>query len=226
MNPLRNVGARLGLGLAIVVAAALVLVDLIVVPSLEQNLVDSKISQLEEAAPRVANQILTSKNFTLDDAMQAASESASARVVYFTPLNLEPPKLLVVADSNAVTSVDVENDPVALRALRSGKTVSGTITARGQRYAEAGYYVLGGSVVLLRSSLHDTLRSIDLVRSRLVIAGLIALVASPSAVPHLTVTNEVRRPTLFDPPSDSPASDARTAWARLGLGSFSNATDE
>jgi len=47
--------------------------------------------------------------------------------------------------------------------------------------------------------------------------ALIALVASPSAVPRLTVTNEVRRPTLFDPPSDSPASDARTAWARLGL---------
>jgi hypothetical protein len=178
MNPLRSVGARLGLGLAIVVAAALVLVDLIVVPSLEDSLVDSKLSQLGEAAPRIANQILTSKNFTLDDAMQAASDSAAARVVYFTPLNLEPPKLLVVADSNSVTSVDVENDPIALRTLRSGRLVTGTVTTRRQRYAEAGYYVLGGSVVLLRSPLHDSLRSIHLVRRRLVIAGLIALVAS------------------------------------------------
>jgi signal transduction histidine kinase len=192
MNPLRSVGARLGLGLAVVVAAALVLVDLIVVPSLEESLIDSKISQLEEAAPRVANQILESKSFTLDDAMQAASESANARVVYFTPLNLEPPKLLVVADSNAVTSVDVENDPVALRALRSGRLVSGTVTARGQRYAEAGYYVLGGSVVLLRSNLHDSLRSIHLVRSRLVIAGLIALVAS-LIVGYLAATLFARR---------------------------------
>jgi signal transduction histidine kinase len=190
MNPFRSVGARLGLGLAIVVAAALVLVDLIVVPSLEQNLIDSKLSQLEEAAPRVADQILTSKNFTLDDAMQAASESANARVVYFTPLTLE--QLSVVADSNAVTSVDVENDPVALRALRSGKLVSGTVTARGQRYAEAGYYVLGGSVVLLRSSLHDSLRSIHLVRSRLVIAGVIALVAS-LLVGYLAATLFARR---------------------------------
>src|SRR4029079_10703935 len=98
MNPFRSVGARLGLGLAVVVAAALVLVDLIVVPSLEQNLVDSKIRQLEETATRGDNQILKTPSFTLDDAMQAASESANARVVYFTPLNLEPPKLLVVAD--------------------------------------------------------------------------------------------------------------------------------
>jgi signal transduction histidine kinase len=178
MNPLRSVGARLGLGLAIVVAAALVLVDLIVVPSLEQNLIDSKLSQLREVAPGVADQILGTPSFTLDEAMQSAAERANARVVYYTPLNLEPPRLLVVADSNAITSVDVENDPVAIRALRSGELVSGTVRARGQHYAEAAYYVLGGSVVLLRSSLHDSLRSIQLVRRRLVIAGLIALTAS------------------------------------------------
>jgi signal transduction histidine kinase len=178
MNPFRSVGARLGLGLAVVVAAALLLVDLIVVPSLEENLIDSKLSQLEEAAPRVANLILATPSFTLDDAMQSAAESANARVVYYTPLSLEPPKLLVVADSNAVTSRDVENDPVALKAFRSGSLVTGTVTTRSQRYAEAGYYVLGGSVVLLRSSLHDSLRSIHLVRSRLLIAGLIALTAS------------------------------------------------
>jgi hypothetical protein len=34
VNPLRSVGARLGLGLAVVVAFALLLVDLIVVPTL------------------------------------------------------------------------------------------------------------------------------------------------------------------------------------------------
>jgi two-component system, OmpR family, sensor kinase len=178
MNPFRSVGARLGLGLAIVVAAALVLVDLIVVPSLEQNLIDSKLSQLREAAPRVADQILATPSFTLDDALQSAAESANARVVYYNALSLEPPTLFVFADSNSVKSADVENDPVALRSLRSGELVTGTATAKGQRYAEAAYYVLGGSVILLRSPLHDSLRSIDLVRHRLVIAGLIALTAS------------------------------------------------
>src|SRR6266508_2182869 len=75
-------------------------------------------------------------------------------------------------------SADVEDDPVALRAFTSGELVTGTVTARNQRYAEAASYVLGGSVVLLRSSLHDSLRSVDLVRRRLVIAGVIALAAS------------------------------------------------
>jgi signal transduction histidine kinase len=177
MNPLRSVGARLGLGLAIVVAAALVLVDLIVVPSLEQSLIDSKLNQLREAAPRVAR-MLAVQSFTLDDVYQSAAESANARVVYYTPLNLEPPKLLVIGDSNLGKSGDVEDDPVALRAFTSGELVTGTVTARNQRYAEAAYYVLGGSVVLLRSSLHDSLRSVDLVRRRLVIAGVIALAAS------------------------------------------------
>jgi hypothetical protein len=46
VNPLRSVGARLGLALAVVVAAALILVDLIVVPSLERNLIDAKLHQL------------------------------------------------------------------------------------------------------------------------------------------------------------------------------------
>ena len=51
MNPLRSVGARLGLALAVVVAGALILVDLIVVPSLERNLINANLTRLEEAAP-------------------------------------------------------------------------------------------------------------------------------------------------------------------------------
>ena len=95
MNPLRSVGARLGLALAVVVAAALVLVDLIVVPSLERNLVNSKLSQLREAAPSIGSQLLNSSSFALDDNIQAASDSADARVVYFTVLTWSPPKLTV-----------------------------------------------------------------------------------------------------------------------------------
>jgi signal transduction histidine kinase len=40
------------------------------------------------------------------------------------------------------------------------------------------YPVFGGPILLLRAPLHDSLRSINLVRSRLVVAGLIALAAS------------------------------------------------
>lgn len=178
MNPLRSVGARLGLGLAVVVAAALLLVDLIVVPSLERNLIDAKIAQLEEAAPTVGTQLLNSQPYTLDATIQSAAVSADARVVYFMALVYDPPRLAVYADSSPVTSADVEDDRFALRAFTEARGVSGTVRSRGVRYAEAAYPVFGGPVVLLRASLHDSLRSIHLVRRRLVVAGLIALAAS------------------------------------------------
>jgi signal transduction histidine kinase len=178
MNPLRSVGARLGLALAVVVAGALILVDLIVVPSLERSLVNAKLTQLEEAAPSVGSQLLLSSSFTLDDTLQSAQQSSDARVVYFTPLTYNPPKLSVYGDSSPVTSTDVEDDRFALRAFAEARSTSGTVTTNGVRYAEAAYPLVDGSVVLLRASLHDSLRSIYLVRSRLVVAGLIALAAS------------------------------------------------
>jgi signal transduction histidine kinase len=179
MNPLRSVGGRLGLGLAIVVAAALVLVDLIVVPSLERNLIHAKLNQLQEAAPSIGSELLNAQPFNLDDTIQAAAGSADARVVYFTVLDWTSATLTVSADSSAVTSSDVENDPLVPRAFASyPHSVRGTIRSGGERYAEVAYPVLGGPVVLLRAPLNDSLRSIALVRRRLVVAGLIALAAS------------------------------------------------
>ena len=178
MNPLRSVGARLGLALAVVVAGALILVDLIVVPSLERNLINANLTRLEEAAPTAGSRLLLSSSYALDDTIQSAASSADARVVYFKPLTYDPPMLSVNGDSSAVTSTDVENDPLALRAFAEARAVHGTVTSGGVRYAEAAYPLIDGSVVLLRASLHDSLRSIHLVRSRLVVAGLIALAAS------------------------------------------------
>ena len=179
MNPLRSVGGRLGLGLALVVAGALVLVELIVVPSLERNLINSKLQRLREAAPSIGSQLLNSSSFTLDDTIQQASDSADARVVYFRVLTYSPPRLTVYADSNPVTSTDVDGDPLVPKAFAAyPRPVSGTISSGGERYAEVAYPVFGGPVVLLRAPLRDSLQSIHLVRRRLVIAGLIALAAS------------------------------------------------
>ena len=180
MNPLRSVGARLGLALAVVVAAALGLVDLIVVPSLERNLINAKLGRLREAAPTVGSQLLNSQRFNLDETIQSAAASVDARVVYFSPLVWgAQPKFTVEADSNAATSTDVENDPLVPRAFASyPRPVSGTVTTGDDRYAEVAYPLFGGPVVLLRAPLRDSLQSIHLVRRRLVVAGLIALAAS------------------------------------------------
>jgi len=177
VNPLRSVGTRLGLALAIVVAAALALVDLIVVPSLERNLVHAKIAQLRDAAPAIAAQY-ESKSAVIDPqpVLQAASESASARISVFT--RLDPQTLIPVADSNLASSSDLAQDPIAERSAARGVTVSGTVERRETRYAEVARLLPKGDVLLLSASLHDSLANIHLVRRRLLIAGLIALVAS------------------------------------------------
>jgi signal transduction histidine kinase len=175
MNPFRSVGGRLSLALAVVVAMALGLVDLIVVPSLEQNLIDSKLAQLRKAAPEIRRQVTETVTFNLDPVLNDAAQSANARVSVFT--TLDPDTLIPFADSNARSS-DLAEDPVALRVARSRREASGTVERRENRFAETALPLPGGSVLLLSASLHDSLANIHLVRRRLLIAGLIALAAS------------------------------------------------
>ena len=189
MNPLRSVGARLGLALAVVVAAALILVDLIVVPSLERNLIDAQAPQLSEAAPGIGSQLLNSANYNIDETIQSASDSADARVVYFDPITFHPPRLRVYADSNPVTSADIENDTLRAASLRPGsRAVKGTTTEHGIRYAEVAYPVFGGAGGAA-SGPRSTIRcgASTWSRRRLVVAGLIALggLAARSAISRL-----------------------------------------
>jgi signal transduction histidine kinase len=191
VNPLRSVRGRLGLALALVLIAALGLVDLIVVPSLERSLIDSKVSQLRRAVPSVARQIGSPVDAVyLTNRLQNAAAAANARVVVMTELS--PTHALAFDDSNIVNSEDVQDDPVALRALRLFERTSGTVTRDGQRFAEAAIPIGNGFVVLLSASLHDTLSNVDLVRRRILIGGLLALVAA-LAVGYAAATMFSRR---------------------------------
>ena len=175
MNPFRSVGARLSLALVVVVAAALALVDLIVVPSLERNLIHAKTAQLKESSKIVATQVSRATPFTVDDVVRGAGETANARVVVLSVLNTG--SFLTYSDSNP-RSRDVGSDPIALRAVKAGAEAFGTVERREQRYAEVARPLRNGYVLLLSASLHDSLANINLVRRRLLIAGLIALGAS------------------------------------------------
>jgi signal transduction histidine kinase len=182
VNPLRSVGARLALALALVVAGALVLADLIVVPSLERHLIDSKLNQLRHDTPPIAAPLGNSDEFALHGKIVKAAEEIDARVIYFEPLtarDFRDKVLTVFDDSSSVTSADVQNDPMVVRAFNAyPDSVSGTVTSGGERYAEVGYPLRNGAVVLVRAKLRGTLQSIHQVRRRFVIAGLIALLAS------------------------------------------------
>ena len=172
-----GVGVRLSLALLLVVALALGIVYAIVVPQLEHRLVSAKLNQLQRAVPVIA-QRLPLNRLLWDQYAANVQASANARVVIFDVVT--PPRTLLVAgDSNQVSSSDVENDQIAEQAANSRTLARGTVTRAGVRHAEVALPVdRGVAVVLLSASLHDSLGNVDLVRSRLLIAGGIALGAA------------------------------------------------
>ncbi|HEY7603362.1 MAG TPA: HAMP domain-containing sensor histidine kinase [Gaiellaceae bacterium] len=175
-----GVGARLALALFVVLAGALALVYLIVVPSLENRLVDSRVAVLEKAAPEIARD-LPSDRFRWPDFIEAASASANARVVVYDTIG--PPTALVVAgDSQNFRSSDVQRDALALHAAEKRVSAAGTTTHAGERFAEAAAPVPGTSlVVLVSSSLHEAEATARVARERLLLAGGLALAVALAA---------------------------------------------
>jgi signal transduction histidine kinase len=172
-----GVGSRLALALLVVLAGALTLVYLIVVPSLESRLVNARVSALERAAPEIARD-LPANRFRWPDFLEAQSASANARVVVFDTIG--PPVALVVAgDSQGFRSSDVQRDPIALNTAERRIAASGTITRGDERYAEAAAPVQrSSSVLLVSSSLHEALATVRVTRERLLLAGALAFVVA------------------------------------------------
>jgi signal transduction histidine kinase len=175
VNPLRTVGGRLALALLLVVAGALAIVYIVVVPSYERSLVNSRLADLDHTlhsimeVPRPPGSALN-QAWVEDD----AAPLANARVVVFhyLPNLLEP-----VADSNSGSSRDIEDDPVAMRALTHRGTVRGKVERGEDSYAEAAVATgPQGPVVLLSSSLHNDLQSVGVVQRRVIVAGALATV--------------------------------------------------
>jgi signal transduction histidine kinase len=172
VNPLRTVGGRLALALLLVVTGALAIVYVVVVPSYQRSLVDSRLADLEHTLRSVV-QLPRSSGTSFDRAWveRDAVPLTDSRVVVFHRSRgfLKP-----FADSSG-SSLDVLDDPVAERALHSRGPVRGVVSRADERFAEAAVSVgPGGPVVLLSSSLHNDLQSVGVVRRRVVVAGALA----------------------------------------------------
>jgi signal transduction histidine kinase len=176
VNPLRSVGARLSLALLLVVAGSLALVYLVVIPSLQSRLIDSKIAQLRKVLPDVRSLYAQDKNSSVLFVADAAA-SANARVVIFNYFSTAPAlTLAVLQDSQGSTpSTDVSADPIALRTATTANVEHGTAFRGGTRYAEIAFFTTDGEIVLLSSSLGDTLGAVGVARQRLFVAGGIVL---------------------------------------------------
>jgi signal transduction histidine kinase len=175
VNPLRSVGARLSLALLLVVAGALGLVYVVVVPQLQEHLISAKISQLRRSSGQVGRPL---GRLQWNDWVDRASlESNNARVILFS--SSPQPSLLSLADSNGVNTKDVpESDPIAVRAAVTNRLQSGRATRAGEQFAEVAAPAGRDLVALYSAPLHDTLSNVHLVQRRLLWAGLAALLLS------------------------------------------------
>ncbi len=169
---LRGIRLRLALALLVVVAGSLGVVYLIVVPSLETELVNAKLDQLEEDAQTVArnyrDQIGSEQEFA-----EGAAALFQARVVVYSILQNQP---FIFGDSNTTSSLDVARDPYALQATRTRQLERGTVERRNRKFAEVAVPLEDdGVVILLSDSLNDPISSLNLIERRLLFAGLLGL---------------------------------------------------
>jgi signal transduction histidine kinase len=187
-----TLGVKLAVALFAIVAGALGIVYLMVVPRLEERLVDAKIGQLEQAARPLVRQIRESVRegpVEVADTVEFASSNLDARIVVLRRFGDD--QLVRVADSDTGDAVEIARDPVALRAARLALRTSGRAERNDREYAEVAEPV-GNDVLLLSASIEDALATVGLVRRSLVAAGLVALAAA-AALAYLAALGLTRR---------------------------------
>ncbi len=172
--PRLSLSVKVGLALFGVVAGALAIVYLAVVPQLESRLVDAKIAELETVAPSVATAVGRRRQnpLELQDALTSLGESLDLRIVVFARLG---DQLVNVADSRRFDSGDVGTDPVALEALETTLPASGRVARDDEEFAEVARPLGSEYVVLVSAPLQDVLANVQLVSRSLIVAGAVSL---------------------------------------------------
>ena len=175
MNRYRTVGLKLTLALAGLVAGALAIVYLAVVPSLKDRLVDGRLDQLEQAAPQVIGSIEANPvGVGLDAILSTEGQERGVTLTVFDYLDQTPIKLIPVGDSRQVGQT-LTDDPIAQSAAEHGRTERGVVERGGVEFAQVAEPFGGDRVLLVAVPIEDTLETIALVQRRLLLAGLIAL---------------------------------------------------
>lgn len=170
-----GIRVRLALTLAGIVVVALAVAYVIVVPSLEQRVVDARLDQLQDLAVSLADD-MPEDRVRWPEAVDRFATTANARVVAFEVLSRTPPALAVFADSQRRESRDVQDDWVALRAALSGGLERGRVGVGTADHASVALPLEGGGILLFRAPLEDTLTTVELVKQRFLLATAFALV--------------------------------------------------
>ncbi len=177
-----GVGVRLSLGLVLLVAAALVIVYLAVVPTLEDRLIDQRRDELARTAARAANRYDTSLLTGADalitrDTVQSAGTASNSRA--FILEDLGEGVLRLIDDSLlGEPPPSLERNAVGLRALRTQGAAQGLVTRDGTQYVDVAVPLGedGQRVLLLTAPLTDALATVRTVERRMLAAGFVGLV--------------------------------------------------
>jgi signal transduction histidine kinase len=218
VNRLRHprLALKFGLALFVIVAGALLIVYLAVVPRLESRLVNAKLDDLERASTLVVSRFQKREPVDYGPIADSVSSSLGARVVVLQHLGGRT--MTNLADSNGLPSTDVLSDPIALEALASGRTATGRLERGDSERAEVGVPLDASTVVLLSAPLKDALADVALVKRTLIVAGLASLAVSllVGALAAWRFTRRIRRLETaaeriaagdFDHPISDPAQD-------------------
>jgi signal transduction histidine kinase len=168
----RSVGSRLALALLVIVTGVLAIVYVIVVPSFQRSLQNQELGRLSSALRNVAVRAFPAEFDLRAQYVNEMAPAVDARVAVLDALSdtvLEP-----MADSNLdQRSSDLEEDPIALLALRRSGEARGIVNRQGDEYAEVATAAPNEprSVILLASPLRAQLQTVSVVRRRLLIAG-------------------------------------------------------
>ena len=175
MRVFRSVAGRLSLGLAVAVAAALAVVWVALVPTLQHRLVNGRLALLAASAREIAaSETAQPDQDFIDDAARTAD--ANRAVLFTSTAGGGTTTLLVAADSRRTGfSQDVVHDPVALAAAESLRLKRRVVDRNGEPFAEVALADRYGDILLFSASLRATMENVDLIRSRLIWSGLAAL---------------------------------------------------
>jgi signal transduction histidine kinase len=174
-----SVGARLSLALLLVVAGALAVVYVVVVPSLEDRLHDSRRQQVQNLSKELGSRLPFDPTRWEPFAEQFASAS-NTRVVVYSVFANRPLTLAVMADAGGggEDPTELGGDRVAREAARRGGHAEGVVIRDGVRFIESADFSDANGIVLVSSSLDDINDEVDLVQQRVLVAGAIALGAA------------------------------------------------
>ena len=191
--PLVSLSVKAGLVIFAVVAGALAIVYLAVVPQLESRFVDAKIEELGNAAPTIGQQVQDLDFVEMQDAVRTQGESLGARVIVLETLTND--QLRNVADSRNTRFGDFSIDRFALQAAGTQRPASGRSEFDGMHFAEFAYPANDRLVVLLASPLDDVLENVRIIRRSLLVAAAVSLIISWLAgyLLALRLTGRIRR---------------------------------